>query len=720
MSLRLSAPVPSFHSRRQALRGALLLRLFLALAVALIGSEVSAAPGDVDPTFTVSITGGTPTIVRAIAVQPDGKYVIGGDFLSVGGQPRPGIARLNADGTVDPTFAPSLYFARVNAIHLAANGNILIGGTIYVTNTVPSLRQVAWLAPDGATIGDINLSNDVIDDDSNVVFSLLVEPSGDIVIGGSFYYLQNQFTPGLARISGGIVSRPLGAIAQLGNDISGQLVVTSLAREADGQLVVAGQFLTGTRRGLVRIDPDGTPDAAFVSTGTEHAERINSVAIEPDGQILVSGNFTEINGDFVPKLARLHSDGVLNQNHAPVSLFDMGAPQTMLLQGSGQILLGGILGPINNTTRYGIARFNPDFTLDAFYPSPNGVNGTVSSLAVDASGNVLIGGFFTTVGGVSKPTMARLLDTPNSVPQLSNVSVTASVDENGTVTLTGGVSDADAGQTLSLSVNWGDGSAATMANYAGGATFSLNHQYLDDNPSNTSADAYTIALTLSDGSGGSDTDSTSTTVNNVAPALSSVALSASSITTGGSVTLSGLVTDAGTLDSHSVDIAWGDGATTTIGLAAGATSFSADHAYADAGSFTVNVGATDDDGGAAAAASASLSVTAPATPPAAPSNLNAVVTTTRSGKNRTYTGSLTWSDNSTNETAFIVQRFIKAKRVGCVLDTAFTTVVLAANATGYTDATANGSTCGYQLAARNANGDSAFVRDLDVTGAIRP
>jgi uncharacterized delta-60 repeat protein len=720
MSLRLRIAVPSPHSRRPALRGALVLRSFLVLAAALVGGDASAAPGDVDPTFGVSITGGSPTIVRAIAVQPDGKFVIGGDFLSVGGQPRPGIARLNADGSVDPTFAPSFYFANINAIHLAANGNILVGGTIYLTNTVSSLRQVVWLAADGAQVGDINLSSTLYDDDSNVVFSVLVEPSGDIVIGGSFYFLQNQFTPGLARISGGVVASPLGATAQLANDISGQLVVTSLAREADGQLVVAGQFGTGGRRGLVRIDPDGTPDASFVSTGTAHAERINAVAIEPDGQILLSGAFTTINGDLAPRLARLHADGVLNQEHAPVVLYDMGAPQTMLLQGTGQILLGGILGPINNTTRYGVARFNPDFSLDSFYPNPNGVNGTVSSLAVDGSGNVLIGGFFTTVGGISKPTMARLLDTPNSVPQLSNVSVTASVDENGTVTLTGGVSDADAGQTLSLSVNWGDGSAATVANYAGGATFSLNHQYLDDNPSSTSADAYTITLALSDGSGGSDTDSTSTTVNNLAPALSGVALSASSITAGGSVTLSGSVSDAGTLDSHSISIAWGDGATTTLSLAAGATSFSADHAYANAGSFTVNVGATDDDGGAAAGASASLAVTPPATPPAAPSNLNAVVTATRSGKNRIYTGSLTWTDNSTDETGFIVQRFVKAKRVGCVVDTAFTTVVLGANATGYTDATATGSTCGYQVAARNANGDSAFVRDLDVTGGIRP
>ena len=82
MSLRLPALVPSFHSRRPALRGALVLRSFLALAAALVGGDASAAPGDVDPTFSVSITGGAPTIVGAwwtagwnLNFQPDGQLI---------------------------------------------------------------------------------------------------------------------------------------------------------------------------------------------------------------------------------------------------------------------------------------------------------------------------------------------------------------------------------------------------------------------------------------------------------------------------------------------------------------------------------------------------------------------------------------------------------------------------------------------------------------------
>lgn len=695
--------------------------LLVAAAILLSRLNATAAPGDLDLTFTPTFSYyGSSARVQAVVVQPDGKILVGGLFNTVNSLPRMGIARLNTDGTLDESFVPpAFYDANVNAIHLYDNGDLLIGGRVFLDGTMAGLRQVVALDPTGGLRADINLSSVLYDDDSNVLTAMLVEPDGSIVIGGGFFFLKDQQVNGLARISAdGNSITPLGTVAGLGNDTGVALTVTSLVRQADGKLIVGGSFIPTTNRGLIRLNPNGTRDTTFGSSGVEQAAIVTSVVLEPDGSVLIGGTFTDVNGEFAPRLARLNADGTLNQNHAPINLFSAGAPSTIVRQADGRILLGGSLGPINNTSRYGIARLNADFSLDSFYPDPGGVAGTVYAVATQADGNVLVGGFFNTVAGVSRPTMARLLDTPNTAPQLSGVSLTSSVDENGSVTLSGSVSDSDADQ-VALSINWGDGSTDSSS-YASGSTFTHTHQYLDDDPSGTVSDVYTVGITASDGNGGAATDSANTTINNLAPALSGVALSASSITAGGSVTLSGSVTDDGTLDSHSVGIAWGDGATTTLSLAAGATSFSADHTYTNAGSFTVNVGATDDDGGAAAGASASLSVTAPATPPAAPSNLNAVLTTTRSGKNRIYTGSLTWTDNSTDETGFIVQRYVKERRVGCVADTAFTTVVLGANATGYTDATATGSTCGYQVAARNANGDSAFVRDLDVTAAIRP
>src|SRR5437773_2420241 len=69
-------------------------------------SIVQAAPGDVDLTFDPG--SGLNLRVKAVALQPDGKIIIGGDFASVRGAPRNRIARLNPDGTADTTFDPGL------------------------------------------------------------------------------------------------------------------------------------------------------------------------------------------------------------------------------------------------------------------------------------------------------------------------------------------------------------------------------------------------------------------------------------------------------------------------------------------------------------------------------------------------------------------------------------------------------------------------------------
>ena len=65
--------------------------------------------------------------VSSVALQADGKIVIGGYFTSIGGVARNYIARLNADGTVDADFNPGTDYY-VNSIALQANGKILIGG----------------------------------------------------------------------------------------------------------------------------------------------------------------------------------------------------------------------------------------------------------------------------------------------------------------------------------------------------------------------------------------------------------------------------------------------------------------------------------------------------------------------------------------------------------------------------------------------------------------
>ena len=74
----------------------------LLLLVAAFANRSLAAPGDVDRTFDPG--SGVNGEVKAMALQADGKLLVGGGFTTVKGLPRFGLARLNADGSGDPAF----------------------------------------------------------------------------------------------------------------------------------------------------------------------------------------------------------------------------------------------------------------------------------------------------------------------------------------------------------------------------------------------------------------------------------------------------------------------------------------------------------------------------------------------------------------------------------------------------------------------------------------
>lgn len=187
----------------------------------------------------------------------------------------------------------------------------------------------------------------------------------------------------------------------------------------------------------------------------------------------------------------------------------------------------------------------------------------------------------------------------NRPPALSGVAITSSVNENGVATLSGSLSDPESGP-LTLLVAWGDGQSGTFSYAAGTTSFSETHVYLDDNPSGTPSDAYTVGLTLRDASGGEDTAQVTTTVVNTAPALSQ--LSASPVLENGVATLTGSISDAGTLDTFTLLVDWGDGTDDTYTYPAGTTSFSETHVYVDnpaspAIAYTIQLELTDDDTG---------------------------------------------------------------------------------------------------------------------------
>ena len=114
---------------------------------------------------------------------------------------------------------------------------------------------------------------------------------------------------------------------------------------------------------------------------------------------------------------------------------------------------------------------------------------------------------------------------------------------------------------FTLTISWGDGSANTIQALAAGTrNFTATHQYLDDKPTGTPSDVYTIAVTVQDDDSGSGSANTLITVNNVAPLVNAGA--DATINEGGTFNSTGAFADPGTLDTWTATVNYGDGSGT--------------------------------------------------------------------------------------------------------------------------------------------------------------
>jgi hypothetical protein len=125
-----------------------LLRALICFVLMALAQAAISAPGDLDPSFAPNVTGDAYTAVYAIAVQPDGMIVIGGHFTAVGGVTRNNAARLYPDGTLDSNFDPEVggSFVSITKIAVQADGKILVGGLFSTVDGV-ARNNIARLNP---------------------------------------------------------------------------------------------------------------------------------------------------------------------------------------------------------------------------------------------------------------------------------------------------------------------------------------------------------------------------------------------------------------------------------------------------------------------------------------------------------------------------------------------------------------------------------------------
>ena len=338
--------------------------------------------------------------VWAIVVQPDGKILIGGDFLTLAPNGGPEIerhflARLNPDGTVDPAFNPSPN-GSVREIQLQPDGKILVSGGFTTIGT----QQRHWIARIDSASGWADSFNPNPDND---VWAIAVQDDGKIVVGGRFTTIGGQARRNIARLD---------SMTGLADsfDPNASSFVYRLLVQPDGKILAGGSFGTmggQPRVGIARLDPvTGLPD----SFDTSVWGGVLSLALQPDGKVLVGGTFNTIGSDYRRNLARLDATTGLADSFDPQATDRVYA---IALQEDGRILAGGYFNgaaSIGGQSRNRIAQLDPTAGLaDSF--DPNATN-HVLVITVQPDGKILVGGYFAFIGGQIRYRIARFLPPP--------------------------------------------------------------------------------------------------------------------------------------------------------------------------------------------------------------------------------------------------------------------------------------------------------------------
>ena len=186
----------------------------------------------------------------------------------------------------------------------------------------------------------------------------------------------------------------------------------------------------------------------------------------------------------------------------------------------------------------------------------------------------------------------------NVAPTVSVTLDAASIDEDGSVTLDGTITDTGTLDGHKVVIDWVDGGTDVITLAAGALTFSKAHQYLDDgvSPGNgTASDVYAISVTVTDDDRGVGTASANVTVNNLAPVVNAGV--DQTLPFGSLISVSASFTDTGTLDVWTYDIDWGDGTSHQTGSATPAGPITGSHQYVIPGDQAITVCVTDDDTG---------------------------------------------------------------------------------------------------------------------------
>ncbi len=387
-----AAPTPTFSITR-----------WLCAALSLLPAGVASAqsPGAQDASFADGSQANAS--VHAIALQSDGQVIVGGGFSTFRGASRNCVARLHADGSLDalnPGLALTAYASQslaVEAVAVQTDGKILAAGIFTVLGQAAG-GGVARLNADGSLDSSFNVGTGVVDGGGTVgsAYTVNVLRDGRILVGGAFTTFNGVATAAVVRLNpdGSVDASFHPGGAGIAANSYGR-AVRAVAVQRDGRIVIGGYF-SGydgqSASGVARLNADGTLDPGFnVGEGVDDGG-VFAVAVQSDGAVLAGGGFNHFDGVSVAHLVRLRTNGSLDTGYAPGGSLFISEVDALVVQPGGTALAGGTFlsqGGLINSPHNGLARLLPDGSQDAGFNS-GGTSRQVVALALQDDGRALV------------------------------------------------------------------------------------------------------------------------------------------------------------------------------------------------------------------------------------------------------------------------------------------------------------------------------------------
>ena len=312
---------------------------------------------------------------------------------------------MNTNGSIDSSFAVGAGFTgTVNCIILQSDNKPVVGGQFPSYNGV-TVNNIVRLNTNGSRDTTFVTGTGF----NNPVNCITQQSDGKFVFAGSFTTYNSAIAGMIVRLN---TNGSRDTTFATGNGFNAY--VRSIIQQPDGKLVVVGNFLlyntTVNAKKIARLNTDGSIDSSFATgngfNNSSTAGLVNFIIQQSDGKLVVGGQFSSYNNITADNIVRLNTDG---------SFFDLSSYNgfdnsviSIVQQSDGKLVIGGQFTFYNSTIANRIVRLKTNGIIDTDFITGTGFDNIVNCITQQSDGKIIVGGSFTSYNGTTINRIVRL------------------------------------------------------------------------------------------------------------------------------------------------------------------------------------------------------------------------------------------------------------------------------------------------------------------------